>query len=320
MYTSELFDIDHDGYLDLIVGFKEGATWIFSGDGKSFNTKEFSRIPEKVVKFGVILDYIFYDLDGDGQEEIVVVRTGDGKTHPNYTGWSIQIISYDGSVFSDATSLFIKPGDESDDYGPSIAWIEIEQIGGITYLCGRKDLNSIKFFRLEDDKLIKEKTPQNENGLCLYSDSIVGVVDNHNFTCRTSPYGGSSCLSFSNWDAGESVEVHFEGTIDLSYLLENSYCLEFAVKNTDPALEVGFVLVASDGEEHGYQFYANETKHNGEWELIRVPMSIIGTYSWDIVSNDFWRIISYIKIVGNECHGQDFYLDEIRIRKLLPED
>jgi len=68
-----------------------------------------------------VSDFTFYDLDGDNSEEIILTRTGDSRTDSNnfYVGWSIQILTKDGTSYIDQTSNFI-----NNSYDPTGSWIE----------------------------------------------------------------------------------------------------------------------------------------------------------------------------------------------------
>lgn len=109
MYNAEMYDIDEDGLLDLIIGGMGKITimmviikraimlicpFIIWGDG-GFNSENYSRLPKTPISgFGVVNDFYFSDIDNDGQKEIFVLRTSDEYWEPNHvTRYSITISS-----------------------------------------------------------------------------------------------------------------------------------------------------------------------------------------------------------------------------------
>jgi FG-GAP-like repeat len=129
LFTSELYDINKDGYIDLILGghefsvkdtsFKiateyEGATRIYWGNSNyKYNEENVTYLPVNSY-FGVVLDFDFADLDGDGKLEIAINRTG-GRLVNNvltdfYKNWAIQILKFDGTKWLDKTGAFIEAG------------------------------------------------------------------------------------------------------------------------------------------------------------------------------------------------------------------
>ena len=85
--SSEIIDIDNDGYNDILYGGNEalstlgepttGSVKILWGTQDfTFDTLDKTQIPI-VSGFGVITDLDSYDLDNDGTKEIILLRTGD---------------------------------------------------------------------------------------------------------------------------------------------------------------------------------------------------------------------------------------------------
>ncbi|MCQ2131648.1 MAG: hypothetical protein MJY94_09750 [Bacteroidales bacterium] len=53
---------------------------VFWGNGRTFNHDDWTRFPQTPVEgFGIVTDFEFFDIDGDGVDEIILSRTGDGK-------------------------------------------------------------------------------------------------------------------------------------------------------------------------------------------------------------------------------------------------
>ena len=125
MYHNELFDINGDGNLDLIMGgheweedwFKNATDTIFwrtgiyfgNGDG-TFDLDNRILIP-KLEGWGIITDFDIYDLNNDGIWEIIITRTSGTGNEPmvtnnqNYDGIKIQILQYNDSQLSEVRTL-----------------------------------------------------------------------------------------------------------------------------------------------------------------------------------------------------------------------
>lgn len=236
MYTCEFFDIDHDGYLDLFVGGDDGyyinQTCVFWGNGKTFNNDDYVRLPGFVPGWGVILDYIFYDLDGDGQEEIINVRTGNGTYgQESYIGWNLQIFSFDGKEFHDVTQQFIK----QKGFEKTAVWlckIYIEEINGDIYLVGLDAVaNKHKLFKLKNGLLerCEEKNVLTE-GICIYTDGF-GEQDGYlDLGYKEDSYSGPTSIHFYNWPIWHGYAVDYPDWIDFSPLVKNQYYLEVVLK------------------------------------------------------------------------------------------
>ena len=91
-YTGELFDIDRDGHLDVLLGgheFESAFNTIYWGDGSgAFSELRKTVLPVMVGK-GIVMDFAAEDVDGDGLRDLVVLRTGES---PFYTGRALQLL------------------------------------------------------------------------------------------------------------------------------------------------------------------------------------------------------------------------------------
>ena len=135
--SSELVDINKDGYIDLIMGTDEDIErfTVLWGNEKGFNTKNKTIIPkpEYEVSWGMghLVDIKIFDLDNDGNNEIILVRSGSELVNGNlenfYDGWYIQIIKENNNQFTDITSSIIDGfySDQIEDYcgNPENNWI-----------------------------------------------------------------------------------------------------------------------------------------------------------------------------------------------------
>ena len=138
MYNTEFFDINSDGYLDIIAG---GHDWLNSadydntpiiiyGDGNDFIDNSVVRLPESTKsEQGVVTDFEFYDISGNGEYEIVISRTGDNsRDNTNfYKNWSIQILELQSGKYIDSTDKYI---DISEGDGNWIIWVKIIEENG----------------------------------------------------------------------------------------------------------------------------------------------------------------------------------------------
>lgn len=138
-FHSELYDINNDGNLDLILGGHEWdyATRILLGDGKGNFSKEFN-LPS-VIGWGTITDFDFYDLDKDGIEELIITRTsgstGSGvngvKKNPNgfYDDFRIQILKRNGTSYVQS-ELLLSPSGWEKTWIQWIDWTSVVDIDG----------------------------------------------------------------------------------------------------------------------------------------------------------------------------------------------
>lgn len=343
MYTAELFDIDKDGYIDLMVGGHDhegpGKWWegprkydntpiVFWGNGKTFNHGNYSRLPiTNVNGMGVAIDFIFYDINRDGKDEILLSRTGDGVINSEigfYQGWDIQVIKCVNRTFSDATSDIIE-GKSYDLNDSWICWANIESVDNEEFLIGRQQVNSEKFFQIRNGIMVKVQEPEFDNkytnGFAYYADETGTRGSYLDLGCTDSPYTGSRCMHFNNWDTWVGIGYDYQTWMDFSYLEKNNYYLEFAIKNNDPDLVISFSFetrIQTDPwyfPTYAYKYWGNEHKSDGNWELIQVSLSSLKCgEEW---SGYYWNTIKTLNIMPGECHGKDFYLDEIRIRRIV---
>lgn len=321
MYTCELFDIDHDGFVDLVLGGHdrggpfyypdENAEYqnmpiVFWGNGKTFNHKEYARLPKPPIPYGVSLDYYFVDLNSDGIEEIIVVRTSDGENgNIPYKGWKLQVIEHNGREFKDVTDTYF-----NESYDPEAGfWIDkvcLQTVNGVQYLMAQTTLSDdpIRLFSYSDGHFsrVREEVPQKKN-------------------CLTISHSKSTMER--GWKLYASLIYPYKQVVDLSYLVENDYWLEFYLSNTDPGLrfDIHFEtdILRPDGGRFMYGFGPDlsSLKHDGSWERILIPLSSIEL--WDDSIHNYWNRISRFVIITTSSGGTEFSVKDIRIRRILPE-
>ena len=136
-YHSELYDINNDSFLDLIIG---GHEWendfrIFWGNSNGFDLEDISLIPhiESNISYdmGILTDIKILDIDDDGKNEILLIRTGgdyDYGVSSYYAGWYIQVLRViESNLLEDITSQIFEDfySDDLEDYcgNPYNNWI-----------------------------------------------------------------------------------------------------------------------------------------------------------------------------------------------------
>jgi hypothetical protein len=106
-YSSELIDLDNDGFYDLLVGGHEhegAATRIYWGEAAgTFSTSRMTHIP-KDGEYQIVLDFDAEDLDGDGTRELVVTRT---KSNPGYQGYYFQMLEINEREITDVSNRIV---------------------------------------------------------------------------------------------------------------------------------------------------------------------------------------------------------------------
>lgn len=116
-FSSSIYDIDGDGYLDLLIaghdrdashtaaqGLKPSILWgNYSG---KFSVSRMTELPV-VSDYGVSNSISFLDYDKDGNSDILIGKTGDGAgSQPFYQGFYIQLLKNTGNrSFSDVSKV-----------------------------------------------------------------------------------------------------------------------------------------------------------------------------------------------------------------------
>jgi hypothetical protein len=137
--TSDLVDINEDGFVDLLLSAHE---WnkepiILWGNESGFNANDKSVIPQvdspASFPMGVSLDFKVADLDYDGTNEIILLRSGgdanSGGTDIGYfySGWYLQILDTNDKEIVDITDSIIETyySDTQEQYcaNPANNWI-----------------------------------------------------------------------------------------------------------------------------------------------------------------------------------------------------
>ena len=356
MYTIEFYDLDKDGYLDIICGGNDyegrlsqelfnnqynDPPFVLWGNGKSYADAQISRLESNHITFGDNSDFAFYDLNGDGEDEIIIAKCADGFAqegaleHDPGCGWRIEIFSREGHLFHEVTEQYINDDEAYSLDEPSFCWISIEEIEGEVFLLARQGdngTNARKVYKLSGGKLFsaKDKTglePTEQkvynDGLCIYSEAgpwVSSAAENmKGRPCDSAPAGGTYCLEVSNSSLWDDVIFFFnyrlKNGVDISTLYEDDYCLEFYLKNQDPGLILHFKLNSSWGT-YCYVYEADKHLTEGNWEKIVVPLRKMDDWTG---GNYYWNAMDNLCVTICSETETPFYLDEIRIRKILPE-
>jgi len=130
-FTSELYDINNDGYLDLVnTGHEmEGANSIILWGNYSgkYATDRMTVLP-KVTGNQIAVAISFIDYNVDGKMDILLVRTGDNTgSLAFYQGYYIQLLRNDGLSFTDVTNSNII--NNSNPNAPKwINWLRVHDL------------------------------------------------------------------------------------------------------------------------------------------------------------------------------------------------
>ena len=129
IFTSELIDVDGDGFVDLLTAAHEHEgddTSIYWGSSKGSYSMDARTIIPPVDGYGTVLDLDAEDLNGDGHRDLVVNRTGGGNAN-FYQGSWIQVLKNNKDrSFSDVTiSVVDDPGSGDYEWFP---WIRIQDL------------------------------------------------------------------------------------------------------------------------------------------------------------------------------------------------
>jgi hypothetical protein len=100
----------------------------------------------------------------------------------------------------------------------------------------------------------------------------------------------------------QSIDFHFVSDVNVKNLMFNDYYLEFYIKNSDPDLSLivnGITIDVNNTEEGEF---------TGEWQRVLCPLRDIN-HSSETFNNIYFE-------VDKGDHNNEFYLDDIRIRRL----
>ena len=116
-YTAEIWDLDADGYLDIVLAAPKTGFVIYWGKASKKDKPTFSkkqRFNSEIFSNRLPLDMAFGDFDNDGFDEMAVIDTRAAPQR--YRGWGISIMDFDGTRNPNAKSVY------DDDPGQDYHW------------------------------------------------------------------------------------------------------------------------------------------------------------------------------------------------------
>lgn len=129
-YTTELIDIDKDGYLDLIIGgheYEGAKTYVLWGNSYGKYFLELSTVLPSVSNFGIVVDIDSADIDNDGDEDLILNRVSGGGAYGFYEKFQIQILVNSGNrTFVDKTTSSIT-NNEGNQWR---TWVHLQDLDG----------------------------------------------------------------------------------------------------------------------------------------------------------------------------------------------
>jgi hypothetical protein len=112
-YTMELFDMNNDGWLDILLGGGDGFSILYNNKGIFDN-----RVDLKIGSNETTLDIGFLDLNKDGKMDLIL-----NSTFSNYNGYKLSaFIQMDNSNFSNNTNEYFDEF-ENNSNGTWIKWL-----------------------------------------------------------------------------------------------------------------------------------------------------------------------------------------------------
>ncbi len=137
-FTSELVDLDRDGFLDLLIAgheFEGNPTTIYWGSATpGFKNAAKTVLPAMSGGHGVVLDIDVADINGDGSNDIVLNRAGSPPEHQFYglKGLAIQVLQGQGRNFRDVSTSAIDVTSLRNQ-ASWVAWLRLEDRNGDSY-------------------------------------------------------------------------------------------------------------------------------------------------------------------------------------------
>ncbi|WP_181898421.1 FG-GAP repeat domain-containing protein [Alteromonas aestuariivivens] len=136
-FTTELLDVDGDGYVDILAagheqdGFASQVIW---GDSSGIYRSSNATVLPATPLHGTVLDIDVADLDGDGDLDIVLNRTGDRTGSVDfYQGYYLQLlINEGGRKFKDESDMRLVTGrNDGDEWFDWIRLVDFDSDGDI---------------------------------------------------------------------------------------------------------------------------------------------------------------------------------------------
>ena len=158
-------------------------------------------------------------------------------------------------------------------------------------------------------------------------DATNGNMWRINLAHRKDTHFGRTCIRWNRdgqdpkkEQEGQRIEFSFVSEVNIQKLADEGYCLEFYIKNTDPnlTLRANFFThnVHADPESFKGSSAVISSRHveggkfTGEWQRVQIPLSAFNGNA------SFSQILGLIIGAEDGDLNNEFYLDDIRIRKL----
>lgn len=135
IFTSALYDINGDGYLDLVMAGHDTDSYFSSGNGSKpiifwgnytgKYSEDRSLILPITPSYGVTNSINFIDYNKDGRIDLLLGKTGDGTVLPFYQGFHMQLLENTGTAFTDVSS---KIQDGATTTGGWVIWFLVHDI------------------------------------------------------------------------------------------------------------------------------------------------------------------------------------------------
>jgi len=128
-FTSEIYDLNADGYLDVIISGHEhenAATTVLWGNYTGKFSKTRSTVLPKIQGWGVAIDINILDVNKDGKQDIILNRQADGSGSLEiFHGLNIQVLTQQANgTFSDQTSSVINSNIVATH--PQLTWFWVD--------------------------------------------------------------------------------------------------------------------------------------------------------------------------------------------------
>jgi hypothetical protein len=138
--TSALYDLNQDGYLDLVICGHDNAPgaadpmylakpMVLWGNSKGKYTSSNSTTLPVIKPYGITNNINFLDFDKDGKIDILLTKTGDGTELNFYQGYYTQLLkNKGGNSFTDATVTNMGTYRNDNPTGGWILWLRPHDI------------------------------------------------------------------------------------------------------------------------------------------------------------------------------------------------
>lgn len=120
-YTLELFDINKDGNIDILLGGSPGINMdskiLWGSVSHKFNTSNSTILPSKMSNGSSVMDIAFLDYDKDNDIDIVLL------SEINYKGFGIELLENNNGNFTNVTSSKIDISNKPNTLW--VSWVRI---------------------------------------------------------------------------------------------------------------------------------------------------------------------------------------------------